>query len=495
MSKNQLFRITLLCISILLGGLFLPGQAFSQQTESDTGVNTVYLPIVNIPPIKTVFGAEMNPLNDSQGFHKMATADISWVRRNAILWSDVEPIQGSYDWSALESLEADFLRARANDMEVIAIIRGVPEWARVAPYNYACGLIDPADLPAFGDFMYAVVQRYSGYPYYVNYWEIWNEPDVSPESVSTGNSPFGCLADQTDTTYYGGQTYTSILQATYPRIKQANSNAQVLVGGLLLACNPALEPEACYQSRYLEGILASGGANYFDGVSFHAYDYFSIGQNDYQTGIYGSPGWSSGGSYSNLLGDLKPVLVPKTQYIKSLFTLYNVQGKYLINTETALLCGGISDPSGGPGCEATPDSAYEKLKAAYMPQTYAAAIAEGLIANIWYSPTGWRNSGLFFSDFTHRPAFDALLLARDTLKNATFVREINEYAANKIFGYEFKLQNETIWLLWTLDGKTHTLTLPQTPTTVFDELGAPIALSGNLLTVEGLKTYYVDWSP
>ncbi|GAB4580748.1 MAG: hypothetical protein Fur0022_34900 [Anaerolineales bacterium] len=495
-SKFQIQRIVFIgSLLVLFGGLTLIWKGFSISPVVASDLQTTYLPIVNTPAQKIIFGAEMNPITNDQGLHKMAEANISWVRRNGILWSKVEPVQGAgYDWSVLAEIEQDFLRARANNMEVILVIRGVPEWARVPPYNYECGPMDPNALSAFGDFMYAVVQRYSGYPYSIKYWEIWNEPDVYPGHVSSATSPFGCLGDITDTTYYGGAFYTALLQAVYPRVKQANPNAQVVLGGLLLDCNPLVDPNTCVSARYLEGVLATGGKNYFDGVSFHAYDYFTIGETDYQTGIYGNPGWQSGGSNSTLNGELKPVLVAKTAYLKHLFSLYNVEDKFLINTETALLCGALNALPGGPTCEATPDSYFEKLKAAYMPQTYASAIAEGLLANIWYTPMGWRNSGLFFENFTPRPAYTALMLAQETLQNATFVRELSELN-EPVFGYEFLLENQPIWVLWTLDGKTHPLTFSQVPFSVFDELGNPVTLNGSTMTVAGLKTYYVDWTP
>jgi hypothetical protein len=505
-NKFVLWRSVLLINFLLFGGVFLVlsiDKKFSPSIKAEaSGVNTIFLPLAqNFASLKTIFGSEMNPISVSQGLEKMTDAEASWVRRNGVLWSAVEPVQGAgYNWSVLASLEQEFLLARSNGMEVIMIVRGTPEWARVPPYNYACGPIAASALPAFGDFMYALVQRYSGPPYYVKYWEIWNEPDVDPGLFPHGNFPYGCMGDNSDINYYGGQYYATVLQHVYPSVKAANQQAKVVVGGLLLDCDPITPPlsdpeNECIPSKYLEGILAAGGKDFFDGVSFHAYDYFSLDPNVYPGGIYGNPGWNSGGWYSTLYGDLKPVVVAKAQYIKYLFGLYGVAGKFLINTETSLLCGSTNDPPGGPGCEATPDSPFEKLKAAYVPQTYAAAIAEGLVANIWYSPIGWRNSGLLNEDLTTRPAYEAFMLARDTLKNATLIREINEYTGNLVFGYEFSVGPKKIWVIWTLDGKTQTINLPELPDAAWDELGEPVESGSGTLTVQGLKTIYLDWGP
>jgi len=497
--SHFLIILLFLCGGTLLARLEtmkpLPNTALAEEN----GTNIIYLPLARKAPLKTVFGAEMTPITDAQGLEMMSNAGASWVRRNGVLWSAVEPLQGGgYDWSVLASLEEDLLRARGNDMEVILIVRGVPEWARVPDYYYACGPISTDALPAFGSFMHALVQRYGGSPYYVKYFEIWNEPDVDPLYVGNGASQWGCMGDIRDTVYYGGQVFATVLQAAYPMVKAANPEAQVVVGGLLLFCNPndppVIDPDnECTPAKYLEGILAAGGGNYFDGVSFHSYDYFSTGGTTYPNGIYGNPFWNTGGAGNTLYGDLKPGLVAKAQYLRNLLTTYGAADKFLLNTETALLCGASGAPPGGPGCE--PASPFETLKAAYLVQSYAAAIAEGLLANIWYTPLGWRNSGLLNADLTPRPAYHAYVLARDTLKDAAFVREVNEYSGSQIFGYEFHVNARNLWVLWALDGKAHTITLPALPTAAWDELGNPVDFGSGILTIGDLKTVYVDWGP
>ena len=507
--------LSLLLLLSILQSIFVlafhQGEKPSQAALAASGLYTIYLPLLKdsspaVPamPATTIFGSEMNPISDGEGLEKMVDAGASWVRRNSIFWWAVEPVQGGgYNWSVLANMEEEFLVARNNGLEIIVIIHGVPTWATAPPYNYACGPLAASALPAFGDFMYALVQRYSVPPYEVKYWEIWNEPDVDPINFSNGWLPFGCLGNEADADYYGGQDYAAVLQAVYPMVKAANPQAKVLVGGLLLDCDPIHPPlnnpnNECIPSRYLEGVLEAGGKDFFDGVGFHAYDRFTQGEDNYQNGIYGNPGWNSGCCTYNeaLLGDLKPVLVAKAQYIRYLLNLYGAEDKFLINTETALLCGGPSDPPGGPGCESDPDSPFEKLKAAYVPQNYAAAIGEGLLANIWYSPIGWwRNTGLLNVDLTPRPAYDAYVLAHNILKNAIFLREINEYTDDLVIGYEFRVDLKTIWVIWASDGKTQTILLPLLPVAAWDELGAPVDFSSGTLIVGELKTIYVDWGP
>jgi hypothetical protein len=506
-SQKSIFYIQILgfICAIILATIFYKSGSNPVAAQIDGyEVDAIYFPVVfHNYPHRTIFGVEMDQIANSQGLEKMVSAGADWVRRNGVLWSELEPVQGGgYDWSVLEGLEEELLLARSNQMEPILIVRGVPVWAQVGPFYHACGPIAPSTLSAFGNFIYALVQRYSSAPYQIKYLEIWNEPDVDPSLLSNGDLPFGCLGDKSDTLYYGGKKFATVLQTVSLNAKAANPNIKIIVGGLLLDCNPNdppyFQPEKkCIPSRYLEGILAVGGKSYFDGISFHAYDFFSLDETFFSNGIYGNPGWNNGGFSHVLVGDLKPVVVAKSRYIKNTLSAYGASGKFLMNTETGLLCGGALDPPGGSGCESTPDSSFEKLKASYVPQTYAAAIAEGLVANIWYTPRGWRNSGLLNSDLTPRPAYHAFVLAHDMLKNAAFIREVNEFASDQIFGYEFMEGMRKFWIVWTLDGKSHDMNLQVSPIAVWDEVGLPVYANGNagILTIEGLKTIYIDWEP
>ena len=162
------------------------------------------------------------------------------------------------------------------------IIFGTPEWAQKTPGAY-CGPIKQEELDTFANFVYDVVNRYSKHPYNIKYWEIWDEPDVGyfgqPET-----EPFGCWGDTNDD-YYGGGYFAEMLKVVYPSIKSVDADAKVILGGLLLDCDPRPRPDGSYCAqlnpphderppKFFEGILMNGGGNYFDGVTFHAYDYY-----------------------------------------------------------------------------------------------------------------------------------------------------------------------------------------------------------------------------
>lgn len=282
------------------------------------------------------------------------------------------------------------------------------------------------------------------------------------------DSPYGCWGDASDD-YYGGDHYGNMLKVVYPAIKAADPQAQVLVGGLLLDCDPAVS--GCKDgreksARFLEGILHAGGSDYFDGVSFHGYDYYSG-----TMGSYYNPNWQTAWNTTG------PVGIAKAHFLEGVLSAHGVTGKFLMNTETAILCDSCGD-----------NAAFETTKGYYVAQTYAAAIAEGWRANIWYSVLGWRNSGLLNPDLSPKPAYEAFRASRSELQDARVIREIVEYAGVK--GYAFDRGDRQVWMMWSLDGAEHVVTFPFTPNAVFDVLGSSLSASSTLTA--SLSPVYVE---
>ncbi len=441
------------------------------QAALQTSSFNIFLPLMlnsaspAILPTQTVFGVEMSTITAEGGLNQLSAASTTWVRRNAVLWSDVESSQGTRNWSALAGLENELLSAGSNGIRPILIVRSTPLWARKVS-DSSCGPIAPGALGAFGNFMHDLVARYSVPPYNVKYWEIWNEPDAP---VMAGDNVYGCWGNPGDQ-YFGGEYYGQMLQAVYPRIKAADPTAQVLVGGLLLDCNPSL-PGACTHiepPRFLEGILHANDGASFDGVSFHAYDYY---QYPGVLGHYGSPNWNS---YWNTTG---PAMIAKATFLRGILTDHGVTGKFLMNTESALLCESCTD-----------DPTYETTKAYYVAQVYAASIAQGLRANIWFNVFGWRNSGLLNLDFSPRPAYTAYQFARSELRDASFSRDITDFTGVK--GYEFNRGGQKIWILWSLDGNSHSISLPAVPLAAWDAMGSAVPITDPMIL--DLKPIYLE---
>ncbi len=377
-------------------------------------------------------------------------------------------IQGNilYDWttSSFTGTETSTLNELAaaftSGYEPIVVVRSTPTWAQEISNSY-CGRMKDTNMDEFGDFMAALVTELNSvYPtQHVTYYEIWNEPDVASHPQLDKNFYLGCWGEPTEPNF-GGKHYADMLKQVTPKVHAADPNAKVLVGGLLLDCDPNNPPpnrtDGCLPSKFIEGILANVTAADFDGIAFHAYDYSGTSY------AYSNQGWHTS------LATTGPATVAKASYLKSLLAKYHFTGKPLLNTENALVC---FDQN---GCSPSTYPDFEDAKAAYVAETYATAIAQGLLANIWYNVTGqWKDNGLVsVPGLTPLPAYDAYKFASLELQGVTPGGSISRYAG--VHGYEFRKTDRQIWLLWSADGLEHNISPPAPPLAIYAVDGAPL---------------------
>jgi hypothetical protein len=432
-------------------------------------VVTVYLPIMAKPRVVTVFGAFL----DDNGLAQMSAAGASWVHI-PFDWSRVEAFEGQQlAWQNVDGLEEELKAVSNSYINAILYINDTPTWALKA--GYPCGAVAQDKFGDLASFLTDLVKRYSVPPFNVKYYELWSEPDVS--------GLLGCWGDPRDLDYYGGRYYGEMLKWAYSAIKTADSQAQVLFGGLLMDCNPD-HIEYCGGdpavktsiAHFLEGALVDGAGSDFDGISFHAYDYYGGGLGQYSNSNWGTA-WNTTG----------PVSVAKAAYLRNLLAQYNVTGKYLINTELAILCG--RDGTEAP-C-VTDD--HEQTVSAYIVQAYATGMADGLRSMVWYSVAGWRGSGLVDANLTPLPPYNAYKNARVWLGGAAYIGPITEFTGIK--GYEFSNNGLRIWVLWSVTGVGNPLTiaLGTMPLAVYDTYGAALPV-GMTLNV-GLEPVFIVFGP
>ena len=413
---------------------------------------------------ESIMGIELIGPNFGSQAGLVANAGGFWVRWNAVLWSAIEPVEGDRVWGALGLFEQQILSLASQNLVPIVIVRSTPAWAQGESGSF-CGPIRSDALDNFALFLNELVARYSAPPFNIKYWELGNEPDVDPRLVPPEQA-FGCWGDEDDA-FYGGAGYAEMLRAAYPAIKAADPEAQVLIGGLLLDCDPVNPPETspgsgvpknCTPSKFLEGILSSGGGDFFDGVSFHAYDLY-----DPNSGLFGNPNWNSGYTLSGL----NSVLVPKVRFIKSVLATYGHSDKYLINTETALLCGRTGDE---PECNT---GAHTRMKTDYVVMSYTSAVAEGLVGNIWFTlDRPWRRSALTESSGASTSAYVAYQFVAQQLEGAAFWGNAAEFEG--VTGYKFRRGEVEFWVIWSLDSAPHTIELSEMPAALYDSVGTQL---------------------
>lgn len=424
-------------------------------------------------------GVETHDLNAGGTIELIKQAGASLVRYNALLWSQVEPTEGERDWEALSNLDAGLASASDSGIDVILIVRSTPSWAQKVE-GYSCGAIKAAKFQSFAEFMRDVVARYSAPPFNVRYWELGNEPDIQPSLVGQG-SVFGCWGDENDE-YYGGGYYGEMLKSVYPAIKAADPEAQVLLGGLLLDCDPTHPPEGrdCKSARFLEGILRSGGGDYFDIVGFHGYPQYYPSEAS-PNGLYGDehfPSWDYRGG----------VVLGKADFVREVLARYNLQ-KLLMHTEGSLICSERNPEDCNP-----PSEAFFEAQADYVVWMYIRDWAAGLNGAIWFlfEGPGWRYGSMLDESQQPKPAYRAFQFLSQETRDMFYAGRLG--LDGNLRGYELTGQEKKIWVVWSVDGQAYDVTLPSNWSILYDKYGDQIGPSGDgVLSVQ--SPIYIEIAP
>ncbi len=440
------------------------------------------------------FGVEINREQVERTGNRVQRAGIDWVRYNAILWSEVEPVPGMRNWAALSAVEADFARLQAQGAAVVVVVRGTPTWAQQLPGTH-CGPIRVEALNAFATFLHDLALRYSQPPYNIHYWEIWNEPDVDPALIP-GFYPFGCWGNAADPSY-GGRYYAEMLKRAYPAIKQANPQAQVIMGGLMLDCdstrelsnlylpllaqaenatttatitattplvaalpapppappkNHLIAPEQgnvpCVAGRFLEGVLQQGGGNAFDILAYHSYAFWDEHQHDWEQNY---PPWSHRGG----------ALLGRLDFLRTTLQQYGVQKPILLN-EGSLLC-----RNSDPACFA---GDFLDDQANYVVRFYTRAWANGLLGAAWYTlnDPDWNESGMMTASGESRPAYETLRFMANLLEGARYTGQLS---SGTLEGYAFRSGETDYHVYWTNDGSVVDVTVAGASWTSYHKSG------------------------
>ena len=431
------------------------------------------------PGPSMAFGLESHQANFLDHDDLVGAPGLTLMRHNGLLWYEIEPIEGERDWAAAADLERVLEQASASGLSTILIVRGTPQWAQRFPGSY-CGPILPEKLDQFADFLGEAVRRYSQPPYNVRYWELGNEPDVDPLLVRS-NSVFGCWGNYLDA-YYGGGYYADMLKVVYPVIKSADPKARVLLGGLLLDCDPSQPPQGkdCSAGNFLEGVLSNGGGDYFDILSFHGYTPYFGPASGYPYELYmdkHNPSWEHLGGVVN----------GKINYIRQLFEKYQVE-KPIYLTEAALMCAEYNPTDCDP-----PGAAFYDTQAEYAIRLYVGNWANGIEGTIWYQfeGPGWRYSGLLDEEQNPKPVYEALAYLANSLSQSVYNGEVSQY--ENLLGYEFISPGKHTWVLWSPEQIDISIPVPSDLSAAYDKYGSEVTPSGDQLVVN--SPLYLEFTP
>ncbi|PKO09686.1 MAG: hypothetical protein CVU40_10355 [Chloroflexi bacterium HGW-Chloroflexi-2] len=404
---------------------------------------------------------------------------VKYIRFNGILWSEIQPTEDIFFWESMAQEEEFFRRANQVGITVIPIVRGTPVWAQKV-YGYYCGAILEEKMESFGFFMGELVSRYQTDEYNIHYWEIWNEPDVHPQ-VLPNTSQFGCWGDLNDQ-YYGGEYYARMLSVVTPTIKNSDNSAKILIGGLLLDCDPRLTgsgycptEERTIGPKFLEGVLIYGGGDYFDIVSFHGY----TSEGDFKTAPWmieeEFPNWSARGG----------VIMGKYDYINHILNEYGYE-KSVFLTETGYLC-----KDNNLDCVKDKNTFYDR-QAQYSVWLLVRNWMEGIDQSFWYSYNGpgWRDGGILNKEQQPKPVYSSIQILNQRMQGALTAQKLADLPEG-LQGYAINFDDHTIWVVVSNDNDPHLLELSDYEYSAYDVFNEKIEIiDGNL---EIYYPVYIDF--
>ena len=202
---------------------------------------------------------------DLQDYQGMQAANVH-TERFLLRWRSIEPTQGSFDWTDVDNLIGQLA---SHGIRPLPFAWGSPTWVGSGalaqpPIN------SDADKAAWEDFLTRAVARYGpggsywGAPYHqkygasavalpVQYWQIWNEPNLKKFFT-----PGATVAQS-------AQTYDTLLKISHDAIKAKDPKALIVLAGM-----PGFGDSKAWV--FLDNIYAVPGIkNYFDVTALHPY--------------------------------------------------------------------------------------------------------------------------------------------------------------------------------------------------------------------------------
>lgn len=405
-------RLILLLLLLLI---ISPAQSAPRSSAGATSAGLrLFVPLIARPIAASPFGFDLRANVGNAVLPYVQAAQPRWVRAGDVLWSQIEPVRGAgYQWGAMAQVEANIRRLREMGIEPTLVVQQSPGWAQRTP-GRLCSPPRPAYVADFARFMGALVARYRSGSLAVNYWEVWNEPDVFPSQVRDSDG-FGCWADPA-LPAYGGAYYGEVVKAVAPAVRRANPSANLLAGALIYSW-----PDDTVSQAFLRGMLDAGAGGSFDALSFHAYGEWGAGDQ----------------------------LIAKTARIRDVLAAYGLAGKPLFATEIAATC------TSNTSCP----SNFLLDQANYAARIYAEAIALDLQGALWYTLTldnpGFRYSHLIDTvngSLVPRQAYYAFRNSAPLLAGARYVgpqlREPPRDQIDQVQVLTFEKASSSLYVLW-----------------------------------------------
>jgi hypothetical protein len=82
------------------------------------------------------------------------------------------------------------------------------------------------------------------------------------------------------------------------------------------------------------------------------------------------------------------------------------------------------------------------------------------------------------------------------MRNATYIGEISTSdlgGTTGVKGYKLQRGDRRVWVLWSMDGNTHTISMSGKPLAAWDALGVSVSPAASMNVT--LKPLYLEWNP
>jgi len=221
------------------------------------------------PAVQNPFGAntfmeqEVEPAKRERICQMLNEAGFGWIRQE-FPWEDIE-IHGKGDFedrrhepyrSAWDKYDNIVELANRYGLNVIARLSNPPAWSRAAG-NEKGSLAPPDRFEDYGDFVYTFASRYKDR---IDYYQIWNEPNIYPEWGEYPVDP---------------ERYTELLKVGHTRIKEADPGAFILCGSLAATIEMDGYPHGLNEFVFLQRMYDAGAGDYFDIMAVQGYGLWS----------------------------------------------------------------------------------------------------------------------------------------------------------------------------------------------------------------------------
>ncbi|MBI2886686.1 MAG: cellulase family glycosylhydrolase [Chloroflexi bacterium] len=252
-------RLPLRLISFLLLVGSLVGLALAPKPAQPPPVTSAAprpIPHTDVNPLGANFflEREVEAWKREQTLKLAREAGIGWIKQ-MFVWEEIEPRKGYYyddkfKKSTWEKYDEIVALAERHGMRIIARLDRPPAWTR-RDNRYVTA--PPDDFADYASFVRTVVSRYKGR---VQYYQVWNEPNIWPEWGDRPVDPAG---------------YVTMLKLAAAAAREADPGVVILSAPLAETLEES--PRNLSELQYLDAMYRAGARDAFDVLTVNAYGF------------------------------------------------------------------------------------------------------------------------------------------------------------------------------------------------------------------------------